>query len=81
MKAKTIAVLLVASAASSALPAIAHECSAASMPCKSAVKRVSHRENGTQHTKGVRHDTPEASGMQSSKREQHDSIDASYRGG
>jgi hypothetical protein len=86
MKAETIAVLLAASAASSAVPAFAHDCGAANMQCESAVKHVSHKENSARAVHGMRakstgHEMPDAAKTPPIEHEQHDSIDAWYRGG
>ncbi|WP_321799569.1 hypothetical protein [Caballeronia sp. J97] len=91
MKAKTLAALVLASAALTAVPALADECSAGPLP-SNAVHDMHdtpavHAMNATRRT----HDMPDAGTSavggadayktQSGKREQHDSIDASYRGG
>ncbi|SPB15612.1 hypothetical protein NOV72_02832 [Caballeronia novacaledonica] len=84
MKARTINILLVASAALSAVPAFADECGA--------VAPVSHdaRAAHAAHAKTA-HDAPDAATSavgggdayktQSGKREERDSIDAWFRGG
>ncbi|BBU32414.1 hypothetical protein BTHE68_61480 (plasmid) [Burkholderia sp. THE68] len=93
MQAKTIAVLLAASAAFSAIHAFADDCATASMHCRGAVAPVSHdtRAVHAMSAKPITHVVPDAATsavggadtyrMQAGKREQRDSIDAWYRGG
>lgn len=85
MKAKTIGVLIVASAVSLAVPAFADD--------SGKVTPVSHGTKAVHvtHAKNDTHDVPDAATSavgggdayktQSGKREERDSIDASYRGG
>ncbi|SAK52555.1 hypothetical protein AWB76_01727 [Caballeronia temeraria] len=88
MKAKTIGVVLVASAALSAVSAFADECSSDALHSRDAHdKPAVHAMNTAHRTNDVPDAGTSAVGgddtyrTQSGKREQHDSIDASYRGG
>ncbi|SAK43476.1 hypothetical protein AWB79_00671 [Caballeronia hypogeia] len=89
MKAKYHAVILAASAALFAVPAIAGVYGAADMHCRGAVAPVAHSSDAdhAMNAKDMKHDPQKALGgddeyrTQSGKRQPRDSIDPMYRGG